>query len=76
MNRSKEIMSWIEITEREGIVFPMSGYKKKSPLRLTQHKRFANAHSNFCFSKTSFMLGTLYATLLKSQIGFVWGRSL
>jgi hypothetical protein len=27
--------------------------------RLTQHKRFAIAHPNFCFAKTSFMLGTL-----------------
>jgi len=28
--------------------------------RITQHKRFALwAHPNFCFAKTSFMLGTL-----------------
>ena len=31
------------------------------PLRLTQHKRFVpnGTHPNFCFAKTSFMLGTL-----------------
>ena len=29
--------------------------------RITQHKRFAYARPNFCFAKTSFMLGTLYA---------------
>jgi len=28
--------------------------------RITQHKRFAIAHPNFCFAKTSFMLETLY----------------
>ncbi len=29
-------------------------------LHITQHKRFALwAHPNFCFAKTSFMLGTL-----------------
>ncbi|MBA7547733.1 hypothetical protein ES705_40169 [subsurface metagenome] len=29
-------------------------------LPITQHKRFATAHPNFCEAKTSFMLGTLY----------------
>jgi len=31
--------------------------------RLTQHKRFVpnGTHQNFCFAKTSFMLGTLCA---------------
>ena len=29
-------------------------------LHITQHKRFAlQAHPDFCFAKTSFMLGTL-----------------
>jgi len=28
-------------------------------LHLTQHKRIIIAHPNFCFAKTSFMLGTL-----------------
>jgi hypothetical protein len=32
-------------------------------VRLTQHKRFVpcGTHLNFCFAKTSFMLGTLGA---------------
>jgi hypothetical protein len=31
------------------------------PLHITQHKRFVpyGTHPNFCFAKTSFMLGTL-----------------
>ena len=29
--------------------------------RITQYKRFAYAHPNFCSAKTSFMPGTLYA---------------
>jgi len=31
-------------------------------LHITQHKRFVpyGTHPNFCFAKTSFMLGTLY----------------
>jgi hypothetical protein len=30
--------------------------------RITQHKRFVpnGTHPNFCFAKTSYMLGTLY----------------
>lgn len=32
---------------------------ERACLRLTQHKRFAIAHPNFCYVKTSFMLGTL-----------------
>jgi len=47
-------------------------------LRLTQHKRFAIAHPNFCFAKTSFMLGTLYdiPSVSKGIIfeGFSWQR--
>jgi len=33
--------------------------------RITQHKRFVlySTHPNFCFAKTSFMLGTLWASL-------------
>ena len=35
--------------------------------RITQHKRFVpyGTHPNFCFTKTSFMLGTLSEILLK-----------
>jgi len=36
----------------------MSGMKKQR--QITQHKRFAIAHPNFCFAETSFMLETLY----------------
>jgi len=35
----------------------MSGMKKQR--QITQHKRFAIAHPNFCFAETSFMLETL-----------------
>ena len=33
--------------------------------RITQHKRFVpyGTHPNFCFAKTSFMLGTLCAIM-------------
>jgi len=36
---------------------------KIPPLHITQHKRFVpyGTHQNFCFAKTSFMLGTLVA---------------
>ena len=36
---------------------------KKSPLRLTQHKKFVpnGTHPNFRFAKTSFMQESLYA---------------
>jgi hypothetical protein len=39
--------------------------------RITQHKRFMpySTHSNFCFAKTSFMLGSLYKIApLKGEI--------
>jgi len=35
----------------------MSGMKKQR--QITQHKRFAIAHPNFCFAETSFMLESL-----------------
>jgi hypothetical protein len=39
----------------------MEGFEYTA-LHITQHKRFAfQALPNFCFAKTSFMLGTLYA---------------
>ena len=36
---------------------------KSDQQRITQHKRFVpyGTHPNFCYAKTSFMLGTLYA---------------
>jgi hypothetical protein len=39
------------------------------PLHITQHKRFVpnGTHPNFCFAKTSFMLGTLGEIERKSQ---------
>ena len=39
--------------------------------RITQHKRFVlySTHPNFCFAKTSFMLGTLWASLIKRHSG-------
>jgi len=41
----------------------MFGGRKFDQLRLTQHKRFMpdGTHPNFCFAKTSFMLGTVSA---------------
>jgi len=37
--------------------------------RITQHKRFVpyGTHPNFCFAKTSFMLGTLYETAVEKR---------
>jgi len=39
-------------------ILPMT---KGDQQRITQHKRFVlySTHPNFCFAKTSFMLGTL-----------------
>ena len=41
------------------------------PHRLTQHKRFAIAHPNFCFAKTSFMPGTLCGKPKQKSIMFI-----
>ena len=38
---------------------------KSDQQRITQHKRFVpyGTHPNFCYAKTSFMLGTLVASV-------------
>ena len=39
-------------------------------LHITQHKRFVpySTHPNFCFAKTSFMLGTLSEIALRTGL--------
>jgi len=41
--------------------------RMKKQRQITQHKKFAITHLNFCFAKTSFMLRTLYAILLREE---------
>ena len=50
----------------------MNNLKRGTAQGITQHKRFAYAHPNFCFAKTSFMLGTLYESQQKERGAKIW----
>ncbi|PIU63822.1 MAG: hypothetical protein COS84_09195 [Armatimonadetes bacterium CG07_land_8_20_14_0_80_40_9] len=49
----------------------MSNLKMGTAQRITQHKRFvpSGTHPNFCFAKTSFMLGPLGEMLINQKGG-------